>query len=419
MRAGIQFLRCCVVPAVVGGALLGTRPTLANNTAAYQVLYSFTGINGEGAFPRAPLLQAGPMLYGTAQLGGIGNQYGTIFSFDPVTNAESTLYDFSGGSVDGQRPSGALIQSGSEFYGTALGGGTSGGGTIFSFDPATKVESTLYSFGGYAGDGYSPSGSLVQSGTVAYGVTNEGGASFGTIYKFDIATAVETVLYSFKNDSTDGIMPVGSLVLSNSTLYGVTSYGMAGQALYQFDLNTNQEKVLHFFGGTGDGNSPTGSLLLSGSKLYGLTDSGGEFGDGSLFQYNLSTGTESILYSFAGGNADGKWPEGGLAQVGPLLYGMTESGGAFADGTIFAFDTETNTESIVESLDGSLGDLANGSFTVAGNMLYGTTQSGGADNSGTIVSLSVPEPSSFFVLLGSAFLLLYRTPKCQILAPQL
>jgi uncharacterized repeat protein (TIGR03803 family) len=196
---------------------------------------------------------------------------------------------------------------------------------------------------------------------------------------------------------------VGSLILSNSTLYGI-----AGQALFQFDLTTTQEKILHFFGGAGDGNSPTDPLLLSGSKLYGLTLVGGEYGDGALYDYDLATNTETVLYSFAGGSADGKWPEGGLVQSGPMLYGMTESGGLFADGTVFAFDTDGNTESSVESLDTNLGDLADGSFIVSSNTLYGTTRAGGADNGGTIVSFSIPEPSSLVVFITSSLLFFGR-----------
>jgi uncharacterized repeat protein (TIGR03803 family) len=403
MRVGKRRFRFWLLPAFIGGAISNTHTAGAGNTPAYQVLYSFTGINGDGASPNAPLLQAGPLLYGTSQGGGGGNQYGTVFSFDPFTKSETPVYTFLGGSTDGRQPTGTLIQSASNLYGTTIEGGTSGGGTIFDFNTSTHVESTLYSFGGYMGDGFAASGSLVQSGAKLYGVTNEGGGGYGTIFEFDTTTNAEAVLYSFKNDPTDGIMPVGSLILSNSTLYGI-----AGQALFQFDLTTNQEKILHFFGGAGDGNSPTDPLLLSGSKLYGLTLVGGEYGDGALYDYDLATNTETVLYSFAGGSADGKWPEGGLVQSGPMLYGMTESGGLFADGTVFAFDTDGNTESSVESLDTNLGDLADGSFIVSSNTLYGTTRAGGADNGGTIVSFSIPEPSSLVVFITSSLLFFGR-----------
>src|ERR1700733_1870235 len=61
-------------------------------------------------------------------------------------------------------------------------------------------------------------------------------------------------------------------------------------------------QVLYTFtGGTTDGRFPTGSLVQSGSVLYGVTEEGGTANEGTVFAYNLATKTESILYSFTAG----------------------------------------------------------------------------------------------------------------------
>jgi uncharacterized repeat protein (TIGR03803 family) len=380
----------------------------------YHLHYSFTEADGDGSFPTAPLLQSDSTFYGTTQLGGIGNQFGTVFKYDSADQSESALYDFAGGTADGERPSGSVIQSGNLLYGMTFSGGTYGGGTIYSYDTTAAAEIPLYSFGAFMGDGFTPSGALIQSGTTLYGVTSSGGANAtggndGTLFQFDTVTHAEKILYTFTNSLSDGIVPDGSLVKSGSFLYGTTSQspGSAG-TIFQFDLSSGTEKILHFFDGSGDGASPAGSLILSGSSLYGLTIGGGVDDDGTLYKYDLDTDTETVLYSFKGGATDGKFPEGALALSGSVLYGMTEEGGSFADGTIFSFDLNTDMEVPIFSSDTSTGDLASGSLTVAGNSLYGTTRAGGASNSGTVFSIDVPEPSMVGVIFVSVAFLVCR-----------
>jgi uncharacterized repeat protein (TIGR03803 family) len=61
---------------------------------------------------------------------------------------------------------------------------------------------------------------------------------------------------------------------------------------------------LYFFQGGSDGRNPNGSLLQSGSMLYGMTEYGGTYGDGTIFSFNLPTvpepGTLGLL-ALAGG----------------------------------------------------------------------------------------------------------------------
>jgi uncharacterized repeat protein (TIGR03803 family) len=126
-----------------------TPPTAPGGTWTETVLYSFTGIKGDGALPGANvILGQDGSLYGTTQYGGSATTgspctsngasgCGTAFQLAPPaapggTWTETVLYSFTGES-DGAIPQGPLLLSPSGvLYGTTSGGGTAGAGTVFS-----------------------------------------------------------------------------------------------------------------------------------------------------------------------------------------------------------------------------------------------------------------------------------------------
>jgi uncharacterized repeat protein (TIGR03803 family) len=70
-------------------------------------------------------------------------------------------------------------------------------------------------------------------------------------------------------------------------------------------------------------------------SLYGTTNGDGAHGAGAVFKVTRK-GTETVLYSLAGGS-DGASPQAGLIRdEQENLYGTTTSGGASGDGTVFA-----------------------------------------------------------------------------------
>jgi uncharacterized repeat protein (TIGR03803 family) len=82
------------------------------------------------------------------------------------------------------------------------------------------------------------------------------------------------------------------------------------------------------------GFAPTGSLTLSGSTLYGMTTAGGVNNEGTIFSVPVTGGTPTFLYNFDGTN--GATPYGSLILSGTNLYGMTSAGGVDGAGAIFA-----------------------------------------------------------------------------------
>ena len=73
-----------------------------------------------------------------------------------------------------------------------------------------------------------------------------------------------------------------------------------------------------------NGDEPVGGLTLSGNTLYGTTEDGGAYGDGSVFSLPVSGGSPTVLASFNGSN--GAMPYAGLTLSGNTLYGTTSDG---------------------------------------------------------------------------------------------
>src|SRR5271168_5041797 len=80
-------------------------------------------------------------------------------------------------------------------------------------------------------------------------------------------------------------------------------------------------RVLHTFTDGLDGASPLGGLMQDAAgNLYGTSIQGGASNDGNVFKV-APDGTQTTLYSFAGGT-DGNKPEAGvIADAAGNLYG--------------------------------------------------------------------------------------------------
>ena len=375
--------------------------------ADYAVIHNFAGGSSDGASPWGSLIESGTTLYGMT-LGGGSHSSGTIFQMDANGSSFSLVHTFGGGSSDGQTPYGSLVMSGGNFYGMTSGGGNSStSGVVFQCWPSTQGFNDMFNVG-VGGTGTWPQGSLVVSsnGGLVYGLTYNGGSASnrGTVFSVDTASHNQSVLHTFK-DSNVGAYPRGSLLLSGTTLYGMTS-GDSSQdkgTIFQVGTDATSFKTLHtFVGGANDGRDPkNGALIQSGTVLYGMTSAGGASNVGTIFSYDTNDGNFQVLYSFQGGPSDGSYPYGSLVQSGTTLYGMTSSGGSqYSYGTVFAFDTVSNTINILHNFTAGTGDgrVPYGSLLLDGSTLYGMTSTGGQNNQGTIFSITVPEPTSLGLL---------------------
>lgn len=395
-----------------------TNIALSCGTPAETVLYSFSGGTSDGEYPMGTPIQATDgNFYGATFMGGStftsNGGDGVIFQYDPTTKTETVVHSFTGG-ADGQDPEGGVIQAkDGNLYGLTCSGGTSDLGTLYEYDPTTKTESVLYSFKGGT-DGACPKGELIQATNGDfYGITSTGGtASVGTIFQYDPTTGTETVLHSFAGGTTDGDESVaygGHLIqASDGNLYGLAGFGGAQNygVIFEYDLTTNTESVLYSFKGGTDGAVAIGSLLQgSNGNFYGLTTNGGDAsctmsgmiaGCGTVFEYDPATKAESVLYAFTGG-PDGRYPNDSLIQASDgNFYGITGNGGTSSActggcGTLFEYNPTIKTETVLYSFggqpDGSFSDGNGNLLQAADGNFYGFTTGGGTNGYGTIFEL--------------------------------
>ena len=355
-----------------------------------QILYFFQG-GTDGSAPQAPLLLAADgNFYGTTYGGGSSNN-GTVFEISPA-GTESVVFTFSSG--NGSRPQAGLVQNAAgDLLGTTSNGGVYTFGTAFKLTTA-GVETVLHSFAKY-GDGAYPIGTpVIDSSGDLFGTTWGGGLTHGTVWEV-FAAGTQQTLYSFANNSTDGGYPTAGMVLaSDGNFYGTTSNGGPSASGTVFKITpTGTETMLYAFTGGTDGGDPDGALIQgSNGNFYGTTRLGGAHGDGTVFEMTPS-GTETVLYSFAGGTSDGANPTAGLllARDGNF-YGTTSAGGPANLGTIFEL-TPNGVETVLHDFAGGATDGADPSANLiqgSNGKLYGTTQSGGPNGYGTVFVVTPP-----------------------------
>jgi uncharacterized repeat protein (TIGR03803 family) len=350
----------------------------------FSLLYSFAGGSGDSADPYHTLiLDSDGDFYGTTLAGGASN-VGTIFKITP-SGTETLFYSFA------SIPYSGLVEgSDGNIYGTTASGGTSGRGTVFKITPS-GTETVLYSFPAGSSEPYT---GLVQgSDGNFYGTTGANGTSDdGTVFEIT-PSGTETVLHTFAKSGTDGQIPYAGLILgSDGNLYGTTYNGGANGLGTVFKVTPGgTETVLYSFAGGSDGEHPYGGVTQgSDGNFYGTTYQGGTSGLGTVFKVTPG-GTETVLHTFAGGSSDGATPEAGLIQGSDgNFYGNTLQGGASGLGTVFEL-TPNGTETILHAFAGG-SDGANPTANLVqgsdGN-LYGSTSAGGTKGDGTFFKITL------------------------------
>ena len=382
----------------------------AASAQTFQPLFTFSN----SAFGSSPIntgslaFDGSGNLYGTTLYGGTppkgGSVAGTVFEVSS-NGKETVLYSF-GGPGDGANPYGgvALDASAQNIYGTTLGGGSCGSGTVFRLTRSGSEwkEAILHSFCGNK-DGSSPNaGVLLDPGKRGccslYGTTETGGTyGFGTVFGISSSGKYQ-VIHSFcRINCTDGNLPEGGLILDKSgNLYGMTSGGGSNSLGTVFEISRSgsnwTETVLYNFcslSGCLDGDSPFYASLTikADGTIFGVTYGGGASNNGTVFQLvgSGSNWTETVLHSFQGGDADGAQPKGTLAiDSAGNLWGTTHEGGPgpcnnLGCGTVFelAFENGRWSETVLYDFQGK-GD---GAYPESGlvldkssGKLYGATK---------------------------------------------
>jgi uncharacterized repeat protein (TIGR03803 family) len=393
------------------GSVIAFQSALLMLCAQTPVIYSFGGSPSDGANPHRAVAVAptNGVLYGTTVYGGSAN-LGVVYKLVPraSTWTESLLHNFAGAPTDGGKPDGDLLLIGSNLYGTASVGGTTNNGTVFQEknSAGTWTESSLYNFAGGSNDGNGPFAGVISNAGVLYGTTFYGGPSGnGTAFSLTHtgSTWTENVIWKF-GTGTDGKNPHAALVSAGNGVYYGTTYngGTSGHGTVFRLTNSGgtwAEAVLYSFTGASDGSNPHSALIIDSSgALYGTTVLGGANRKGTVYKLTPGTGgawTESVLYSFGATSSDGSIPRAGVifGSTQGVLYGATTSGGGSSNctggcGTVYQLTLSGTSwaETIKYSFTGSVNGDGTDPYSdvvLSGGWIYGTTYNGGTSTNCT------------------------------------
>lgn len=321
----------------------------------YTKNLSFNETNGSN--PTGSLINYNGKLFGTADAGGTYN-LGVLFEYDPATERYTKNIDFVGD--NGSGPNGALTAYNGKLYGmTAKGGRFIDHGLIYEYDPVTKTYTKQHEFDGT--NGSSPQGGLTEYNGILYGMTSGGGTSgVGVLFGYNPSTR-GLMLHDF--NGTTGVSPRGSLTVYNGKLYGTTSGGGSGNGgvLFEFDPLTGAITEKYNFD-QNNGWFPNGSLIIYRDKLYGMTRQGGRPDKGVIFEYDPVTNIYTSKHAFGG--IDGDAVVGSLTEYNGKLYGMTSRGGVDSWGNVFEYDLRFETFVSNAEFNFSNGAVPLGSFTL-------------------------------------------------------
>jgi uncharacterized repeat protein (TIGR03803 family) len=305
---------------------------------------------------------------------------------------------------------GALTRDSSGWWwGVTQRGGSNDAGTIYKLSGDGQQWQVVVSFTGMSGafPGAMPYGSLCADGQGwLWGTASEGGENGdGVIFRVHQSTGVYEVRAAFSGAGglLPGSAPFAGLTADNQgLLWGTTAFGGANGDGVLFSINTVTAEVTVVLEFDRENNAkraahPFARLLrASDGLLWGVSSSGGVHGKGTLFRWNPQTSSLTVMLDFTGtaGAAPGSFPYGELAQAPDgRLWGMTFFGGSQDRGVVFRF--EPGTSSYVKVLDwtGNSGS-APGGFAIAGlvrspaGIWWGTTSGGGSQGRGTLFKLT-------------------------------
>jgi uncharacterized repeat protein (TIGR03803 family) len=335
-------------------------------------------------------VQAQIKLYGLATQGGTSD-LGTVFHYDLSTNMLVNDTSFGIENKGGYPYNNNLTEaSNGKFYGVTNSGGDNNIGVLYEWDPITNIYKDKLSFSSSTGN--SPLGSLTFYNGSMYGMTFNGGTGAGSIFEYNVTTAVYTTRYSFGNNM-DGAVPEGSLLLYNNKFYGTTKQGTTSNGtIFKWDPTTNILTTLHGFDpfNLGDGLEPVADLSVYNGNLYGMTKFGGNTPGGSLlgtiFEYNLTTNTFTKKFEFTDPN--GTKPLGSLFLYNSKFYGFTSEGGTIGNGVIFEWDPTTNIYTKKHDFDGITGSSPTENFMLYNGLLYGCARGGASAGKGVIFTFN-------------------------------
>jgi len=210
---------------------------------------------------------------------------------------------------------------GGRLYSTVSSGGPSGVGTVFSINPDGTGLTNVHGFS-FGTGGNSIDSGVTLAGSTLYGTTyssQNSSQGSGIIYKVNIDGTGFQTLYNFtalpNGTNFDGANPTCTLAVVGNTIFGVAPYGGGADGGTVFALSTNGGGFVRVHGFTAlgtnpphtnyEGSQPEGGLVFSSNYLYGVAARGGAFGNGTVFAFPVPP---QLTITPSGSNVVVTWP---------------------------------------------------------------------------------------------------------------
>ena len=377
-------------------------------TWAAPTLTTLATFNGtDGNEPSSALVRdTSGNLYGTTMYGGSNNE-GTVFELPAGGSTPQTLLNFTAPYSEPFTETSLLIDSKGNLFGTTPSGGS--GGYAFEIAAGNRSISTLATFNYSTG---SPQSALSADSAGNFYGTTSGGANNGIVYKIAASTNTFSTLASIPSAMGQSLSNVA--FDSNGNLFGTTQTGGTGGygTLFEIAAGTNTVSTIESFNKT-NGAGPNPGLTFDGKgNLFGTTNAGGTYNDGTVFEILSGTNSLKTIASFSSIDVSnsGTAPYAGvLLDAKGNIFGTTAGGGPSGEGTIFEIAAGTNAITTLANFNGSNGGSPEGGLVAdsSGN-LFGTTLYPSAVFELTNSGFVVPEPSGFVLLAIASTTLLGR-----------
>jgi uncharacterized repeat protein (TIGR03803 family) len=210
-------------------------------------------------------------------------------------------------------------------------------GTVFELSPSGGgwVAKTIYDVGSVG----AVTGLAMDAAGNIFGTANE-----ETVYELSPNGRGgwhPTLIHTFPAYLGDVAAPSGTLVLDQAgNLYGTSLYGGAQNCGAVYELSPGKktgkwtETILYSFKGGQDGCNPEAGVVFDAAgNIYGTTTTSGDTGAGTVFEL-MAQGSyqERVLWSIPGYES----LAGALVlDSAENLFGTTPIGGAYGEGTLF------------------------------------------------------------------------------------
>ncbi|NVJ89605.1 MAG: T9SS type A sorting domain-containing protein [Flavobacteriaceae bacterium] len=352
----------------------------------YSILHTFSNNNDGKSIQAQPIYEDG-IIYGISETQG-ANLGGTIWSFDLTSDTFSVVAQL--GYPNGMSPANGLSlnSSTSSNYFICSYGGEKGRGTLNSISGNTITKITdindnrfvhflhkpiVYNNKTYIlGEIFSASIPAVNS---VYGLT-EIDVSTGN----SIGNIIPIAPVSDFDDIPNTIINLDApIVQDNNMLYGVSR-----QHIWSIDLSNNTYNTLYTFNTATEGNEAT-SFIIDNNIIYGLTNEGSTNGAGSVYKFDITNNTFTLLQAIPSGES-----LYGIEKLNDTLYSIHfDSTNTYS---VSSMDLTSGTPTFIntQSIDNStIGSEPGPHLSLFNNYIYGVMNSGGTNNLGGLFKYDI------------------------------